>query len=63
MPGGKPAGVRCVHLGTDNRCALFGLNERPEFCRDLKPSSAMCGERFEDAYEHLSSLELATKPD
>jgi Fe-S-cluster containining protein len=63
MPGGKLAGVRCVHLDPDNRCGLFGRSERPKFCSDLKPSKEMCGGTFEDAYKHLSSLELATKPE
>ncbi|MFC0402948.1 YkgJ family cysteine cluster protein [Paraburkholderia rhizosphaerae] len=29
MPDGKPAGVRCVQLGDDLRCAIFGKPERP----------------------------------
>ena len=29
MPEGKPAGVRCVHLDEQNRCAIFGRPERP----------------------------------
>ena len=30
MPQGKPAGVRCVQLTDDNRCAIFGQPERPK---------------------------------
>lgn len=29
MPGGKPAGVRCVQLTDDNRCMLFGTTRAP----------------------------------
>jgi hypothetical protein len=62
MPEGKPAGVRCVHLDHDNRCRLFSSEGRPSFCRDLRPSKDMCGATSEEAYDRLSSLELATKP-
>lgn len=62
MPGGKPAGVRCVQLSADNRCLLFGSGERPKFCSDLRPSPDMCGATREDAYELLAQLELETKP-
>jgi Fe-S-cluster containining protein len=27
MPHGKPAGVRCVQLTNDDRCAIFGKPE------------------------------------
>ena len=27
MPGGKPAGVRCLQLTVENKCALFGKDE------------------------------------
>ena len=29
MPLGKPAGVRCIQLGDDARCRIFGQPERP----------------------------------
>ena len=62
MPEGKPAGVRCVQLTEDNRCAVFGKPERPAFCGTLQPSPEMCGESREAALEWLSRLEQATKP-
>src|SRR5688572_22135576 len=37
MPNGKPAGVRCIHLTSDLRCALFGQPERPRVCSGLRP--------------------------
>jgi len=63
MPGGKPAGVRCVQLTPDNRCALFGAEGRPPVCAGLKPSAEMCGATFEEAMERLARLEAETRPD
>ncbi|MBL8300799.1 MAG: YkgJ family cysteine cluster protein, partial [Rhodanobacteraceae bacterium] len=37
MPRGKPAGVRCIQLTDDNRCAIFHSPERPEVCGRLRP--------------------------
>ncbi|CAH2808508.1 MAG: UPF0153 protein YeiW [uncultured Paraburkholderia sp.] len=45
MPNGKPAGVRCVQLGDDLRCAIFGQPERPACCSGLQPQAEMCGAR------------------
>ncbi len=61
MPQGKPAGVRCVQLMADNRCAIFGLPERPAFCGGLKPSEEMCGGDREYALKWLGELERATR--
>lgn len=60
MPHGKPAGVRCVQLDGDNRCRLFGLPERPQVCRRLRPEPAMCGASRAQALERLRRLETAT---
>lgn len=60
MPNGKPAGVRCINLTDDNRCAIY--DQRPEVCRRLKPSREMCGETTEDAMGYLTELERLTKP-
>lgn len=62
MPEGKPAGVRCVQLTTDNKCMLFGKPERPLVCSNLKPSREMCGLLDGDAFSFLSYLERATRP-
>ena len=62
MPGGKAAGVRCIHLTEDNRCRLFGMPERPAVCIALKPSKEMCGDVYEDAMEYLNRLERVTSP-
>jgi hypothetical protein len=62
MPGGKPAGVRCVQLDADLRCRLFGRPERPAVCNRLRPESAMCGTRREEALVYLTVLERVTAP-
>jgi hypothetical protein len=62
MPGGKPAGVRCVQLTKDNRCALFGMTERPAVCASLRPSAEMCGRSTNEALKRLTFLEQATRP-
>lgn len=59
---GKPAFERCVHLSPENRCALFGLPERPAVCRSLQPSGEMCGASSGEAFLRLTALELATRP-
>jgi Fe-S-cluster containining protein len=62
MPDGKPAGVRCIHLSDDHRCALYGKPERPEVCNRLRASVEMCGANAEDAYAYLARLERLTRP-
>jgi Fe-S-cluster containining protein len=62
MPHGKPAGVRCIQLTADNRCAIFGRPERPAVCGRLQPSAAMCGANAAEAIAHLRALEAATRP-
>ena len=62
MPDGKPAGVRCIHLGDDHRCALYGRPDRPEVCNRLRASVEMCGANAQDAYAYLARLERLTRP-
>lgn len=62
MPQGKPAGVRCVQLTEDLRCAIFGQPERPAFCASLRPTEEMCGKTIEEAVAYLNWLEGATYP-
>jgi hypothetical protein len=62
MPEGKPAGVRCIHLGADSRCGLFGHPDRPAVCGSLQPSPEMCGATAREAYAALSRLERTTRP-
>ena len=62
MPNGKPAGVCCVQLLPDLRCAIFGRPERPAVCVSLRPVQEMCGATRADALSFLGNLELATRP-
>ncbi len=57
MPNGKPAGVRCIHLTEDNRCALFYSDERPAVCIGFKPEISVCGNNREEAFAILKWLE------
>lgn len=63
MPHGKPAGVPCVQLTADLRCALFGRPERPAVCASLRPMPDMCGADAAEARALLAALELATQTD
>jgi Fe-S-cluster containining protein len=60
LPHGKPAGVRCVQLGEDLRCRLFGLPERPAVCSSFKPMADVCGMSGSEALLLLSGLEAST---
>jgi uncharacterized protein len=62
MPHGKPAGIPCVQLLPDSRCALFGRPDRPAVCANLRPMESMCGADRADALARLTALELATRP-
>ena len=62
MPEGKPAGVPCVNLTEDFRCAVFGRPERPAFCGSLLPLEEMCGASRDQALTWLNKLEVATRP-
>ena len=65
MPGGKPAGGRCVRLDDALRCRIFGRPERPAVCRQLRPSLEMCGPRDgrgAHATLYLARLEALTAP-
>ncbi|EJL89152.1 hypothetical protein family (UPF0153) [Herbaspirillum sp. CF444] len=62
MPNGKPAGVPCVQLMEDLRCAIFGKPERPACCSGLQASLEMCGDSRESGMFYLSRLEQLTAP-
>ncbi len=62
MPGGKPAGVRCVQLDAQARCRIFGQPGRPAVCSGLRPSADMCGGSTEEALQYLARLERLTQP-
>jgi uncharacterized protein len=62
MPHGKPAGVPCVQLLPDMRCAVFGQPERPAFCGGLQPATEMCGTDRNAALQWLTQLDAVTAP-
>ncbi|HUZ18108.1 MAG TPA: YkgJ family cysteine cluster protein [Spirochaetia bacterium] len=62
MPDGKPAGVRCIQLSSENRCKLYGKPERPRVCDSLRANREMCGENTEDAFRYIARLEELTAP-
>ena len=56
MENGKPAGVRCIHLTGDYKCALFGEPDRPEVCNAFRAETLFCGTSREEAMRILMSL-------
>jgi hypothetical protein len=63
MASGKPAGIVCVQLTAERRCAIFGLPERPRCCSGLQPNLEMCGDSADEALANLALLERLTGPD
>lgn len=62
MPNGKAAGTRCLHLGDDNLCQLFGKPERPAICSSFQPSADACGATRSEAFVLIAELEKLTAP-
>ncbi|HBP6038361.1 MULTISPECIES: YkgJ family cysteine cluster protein [Pseudomonas aeruginosa group] len=60
MPGGKPAGVRCVHLDEANLCELFGRPERPAVCGRFDADPELCGDSREQALALIAQWEIIT---
>ncbi len=60
MPHGKPAGIPCVQLLSDYRCALFGQPERPAVCVSLRPTGTMGRPCRTEAMDCLENLEILT---
>lgn len=60
MPQGKPAGVRCVQLLPDLRCAIFGQPERPKVCIQFDADPDVCGQDRIEALDLLAHWERAT---
>ncbi len=57
MPEGKPAGVKCIHLTDDYRCAIFTHPDRPEVCARFLAEPEICGKTREEALQILFELE------
>ncbi|QEM81982.1 YkgJ family cysteine cluster protein [Halomonas binhaiensis] len=60
MPEGKPAGMRCVQLDTNNLCRLFGDPSRPQVCLSFDFDAELCGSSSADAMHNISELERLT---
>lgn len=60
MPGGKPAGVRCINLSAANLCNIFGHPERPAVCGQFGADLAVCGTSNDHAMRILAWLEEET---
>lgn len=60
MPGGKPAGVRCIQLDEHNRCRLFGSPLRPAVCGGFPFHPDSCGTSNTAALHLLTDLEQLT---
>jgi uncharacterized protein len=59
LPGmtfGKPAGVKCIHLLEDYKCAIYTDSAKPKVCIDFKAEAEFCGSSREEALEILGSL-------
>ena len=56
MPDGKPAGVRCIHLLDDFKCALYGDPSRPKVCNDFRAEEEFCGSTREEALLIMQKL-------
>lgn len=61
MPNGKPAGVRCVQLGDDFRCGIFGQPERPKVCGEFQAETDFCGTTRDEAVQQMRWLETNTR--
>ncbi len=57
MPGGKPAGVCCIHLTSDWQCDIYNSPDRPDVCRNFMGDSEICGNSREEALLIMAELE------
>lgn len=63
MPGGKPAGVRCIHLTSDLLCAIWNQPDRPLVCAAFPFKLDHCGSTRDEALSLLAELERLTRPE
>jgi hypothetical protein len=61
MPGGKPAGIRCIQLNREGLCELFGKAGRPAVCLNFTAAEEHCGDSNGEAMRHLETLERLTR--
>jgi hypothetical protein len=63
MPEGKEAGVRCINLMDDSRCAIYNDKEYPKVCAGFNAEKEFCGKNREEAMKILFSLSDCPPPD
>jgi uncharacterized protein len=56
MQAGKPAGVRCVNLMDDYKCAVYNDPAYPKVCAGFNAEMEFCGSSREEAMRILGSL-------
>ena len=56
MPDGKKAGVRCINLKDDYRCAIYNGSVYPKVCSGFIAEKEFCGSTREEAMKILHSL-------
>jgi hypothetical protein len=56
MLSGKAAGVRCINLMDDNRCAIYNDPGYPKVCMGFNAEPDFCGSNREEAMTILGSL-------
>jgi uncharacterized protein len=57
MPGGKPAGVKCIHLTGELTCSIYESPDRPKVCAGFQADKLVCGDTREEAIKVFSELE------
>ncbi len=62
METGKPAGMRCIQLDSNNLCKLFGKPDRPKVCHDFKACPSVCGASNQQAMINIQELEWLSQP-
>jgi uncharacterized protein len=60
MAQGKPAGVRCVNLTSENLCSLYQKDERPKVCITYRFTEEFCGSSMDEALKLIAKLEVVT---
>ncbi|MGQ1947227.1 YkgJ family cysteine cluster protein [Geofilum sp. OHC36d9] len=63
MPNGKPAGIPCIHLTEDYKCAIFHSHDRPAVCHGFKAEKLICGNTREEAINIITRLEQGSFED
>ena len=60
MPDGKPAGVRCINLTSENICSIYLHPARPKVCKSYQATEEFCGRSYGEATARIAGLEAKT---